>query len=191
MVTLITNKTTNQTISLEEFLQLPETKPVREYFDNKMTQKPMSQAKHSRIQGKLTKVINDVVEESKIALAFCELRCTFNDKSIVPDIVVLTYDHIPRDENGELTNTISIPPDWMIEILSPDQSQTLIIKKILRCLESGCQLAWIIDPEEKIIFVYSPQKVSYFELDSDVLPMPDFMADFSLTLGDIFGWLKF
>ncbi|BAQ62769.1 hypothetical protein GM3708_3175 [Geminocystis sp. NIES-3708] len=35
-----------------------------------VNQKAMPQGKHSRIQGKLTKMINDVVEESKIALAF-------------------------------------------------------------------------------------------------------------------------
>lgn len=188
MVTLIKEKS----ITLEEFLQLPETKPASEYFDNQITQKPMPQAKHSRIQGKLTNVINDVVEESKIALAFPELRCTFGGKSIVPDIVVLTYDHIPREENGDIANVVSIAPDWMIEILSPEQSQSKIIKKILRSLEFGCQLAWIIDPEEKTIFAYFPQQqVIYFEVETDLLPVPDFMGELKLTLGDIFNWLKF
>ncbi|BAQ62770.1 hypothetical protein GM3708_3176 [Geminocystis sp. NIES-3708] len=47
------------------------------------------------------------------------MRCTFGGKSIVPDIVVLTYDHIPKEENGGITNIVSIMPDWMIEIVSP------------------------------------------------------------------------
>lgn len=191
MVTLIADKTKNQTISLEEFLQLPETKPAQEYFDSKIIQKPMPQSKHSIIQVELATAINAFVKQKKIAFAFPELRCTFGDKSIVPDIVVLTYEHIPRDENGDISNIVSIAPDWMIEILSPQQSQTLIIKKILHCFESGCQLAWIIDPQEKVIFVYSPQKVACFEEDNHILPMPNFMSDFQLTLGDIFGWLKF
>jgi Uma2 family endonuclease len=191
MVTLIENKTTNQTMSLEEFLQLPETKPAQEYFDNKILQKPMPQSKHSIIQVELATAINAFVKPKKIGFAFPELRCTFGGKSIVPDIVVLTYEHIPRDENGDISNIVSIAPDWMIEILSPDQSQTLIIKKIVRCFECGCQLAWIIDPEEKIIFAYSLQKISCFEEDKDILTMPDFMSDFQLTLSDIFAWLKF
>ena len=109
----------------------------------------------------------------------------------MPDIVVLTYDHIPRDDNGDIGNVVNIAPDWMIEILSPEQSQSLIIKKILHCLEECCQLAWIIDSEQKTIFAYSPQKVKAFDVDSDVLPVPDFVSDLKLTLGDIFGWLNF
>jgi Uma2 family endonuclease len=40
-------------LTLEEFLHLPETKPASEYIDGKVIQKPMPQAKHSLIQGKL------------------------------------------------------------------------------------------------------------------------------------------
>ncbi|WP_069791265.1 Uma2 family endonuclease [Cyanobacterium sp. IPPAS B-1200] len=187
MVTLIGNKT----VSLEEFLQLPETKPAQEFFDHKIISKPMPQGKHSIIQVELATAINSILKPKKIGFAFPELRCTFGGKSIVPDIVVLTYDHIPRDDNGDIGNVVSIAPDWMIEILSPEQSQSLIIKKILRCLEDGCQLAWIIDPEHKTIFAYYPQKVKAFDVDDDVLPVPDFASDLRLTVGDIFGWLNF
>ncbi|MBF2058439.1 MAG: Uma2 family endonuclease [Cyanobacterium sp. T60_A2020_053] len=187
MVTLIERKIA----SLEEFLQTPETKPAQEFFDNKITTKPMPQGKHSIIQAELTTTLNSFLKPKKIGFAFPELRCTFGGKSIVPDIVVLTYEHIPKDENGDIANIVSSAPDWMIEILSPAQSQSLIIKKILHCLDSGCELAWIIDGEQKTIFAYSPEKVKAFDSDSDVLPVPNFMSDFQLTLGDIFGWLNF
>ena len=35
--------------TLEEFLQLPETKPASEYIDGKIYQKPMPQGKHSTL----------------------------------------------------------------------------------------------------------------------------------------------
>ncbi len=113
------------------------------------------------------------------------------NKSIVPDIVVLKYSNIPQDQNGDIANIITSPPDWMIEIISADQSHSKLLKKILRCLDSGCQLAWLIDPEEKTIFVYYPhQNTLYFEQESDSLPPPDFLPELKLTLGDIFAWLK-
>jgi Uma2 family endonuclease len=40
-----------KTLSLEEFLKLPETKPASEYIDGQIIQKPMPQGKHSIIQG--------------------------------------------------------------------------------------------------------------------------------------------
>nr|WP_313887541.1 Uma2 family endonuclease [Nodosilinea sp. LEGE 07088] len=37
-------------ITLEEFLDLPETKPASEYIDGQIIPKPMPQGKHSTIQ---------------------------------------------------------------------------------------------------------------------------------------------
>jgi len=71
------------TLTLEEFLKLPETKPSLEYINGQVIQKPMPQGKHSKLQGKLVTAINEVVESRKIALAFPELRCTFGGCSNV------------------------------------------------------------------------------------------------------------
>lgn len=72
-------QTSTKTLTLEEFLKLPETKPASEYINGKVVQKPMPQGKHrkhSQLQGKLVTAINQVVEGQKIALAFPGLRCT-------------------------------------------------------------------------------------------------------------------
>ncbi|TBR61862.1 hypothetical protein B4U84_14155 [Westiellopsis prolifica IICB1] len=37
----------SKTLTLAEFLQLPETKPASEYIDGKIIQKPIPQGKHS------------------------------------------------------------------------------------------------------------------------------------------------
>lgn len=75
-------------LTLEEFLQLPETKPASEYINGEIIPKPMPKGKHSRLQLKLCNGINDIAESEKIAYAFPELRCSFGNRSIVPDIAV-------------------------------------------------------------------------------------------------------
>jgi Uma2 family endonuclease len=82
----------------------------------------MPQGKHSVIQTKLIIFINSLLLESNIAIALSELRCTFGGRSIVPDIVVLKNENIPKDDDGEVANVVATAPDWTIEILSPDQS---------------------------------------------------------------------
>ncbi|MGB3495771.1 MAG: Uma2 family endonuclease [Elainellaceae cyanobacterium] len=72
-----------RTITLEEFLTLPETAPASEYIDGQVSQKPMPQGKHSKLQGKLVTAINQVVEDRKIVLAFPELRCTFGGRYVL------------------------------------------------------------------------------------------------------------
>ena len=179
-----------KSISLEEFLALPETKPAQEYVDGKIIQKPMPKGKHSVIQGELIIALNGVLKPQKIARAFPELRCTFGGRSTVPDVTVFSWDRIPRDENGEIANSFNAAPDWTIEILSPDQSQTKVTKNILHCLAHGTKLGWLIDPQEKCILVYFPQQQpAFFEATTDRLPVPDFAQDFQLTLGELFSWL--
>lgn len=179
-----------KTITLDEFLQLPETKPANEYIDGKIITKPMPQGKHSTIQGELVPAINTVVKPKRIARAFPELRCTFGGRSTVPDIAVLAWNRIPRDENGEIANAFLIAPDWTIEILSPDQSQTKVIKNILHCLKYGTQMGWLIDPLEKTVFVFHPkQETQVFDEPDALLPVPGFAGELQLTVGDLFAWL--
>lgn len=180
----------SRSLTLEEFLRQPETEPASEYIDGQIIQKPMPQGKHSRIQGELVSAINLVGKPQKIACAFPELRCTFGDRSIVPDIAVFTWGRIPRDESGEIANVFSRAPDWTIEILSPDQSQTKVTKNILHCLKSGTLMGWLIDPEEKTVFVYQPKReIEVFDNPESLLRVPDFIGDLNLKVRDLFDWL--
>jgi Uma2 family endonuclease len=178
-------------ITLESFLALPETKPASEYIDGKILQKPMPQGKHSLLRMKLLTFINSILMEAKIAIAFPELRCTFGGRSIVPDVVVLKNENIPKDDDGEVANLVTIAPDWTIEILSPDQSTTKVIKNILHCLDNGTEVGWLIDPAEKMILVYQPDRqMQVVDLLEAELIVPEFARSIKLTAGDVFGWLK-
>ncbi|MCJ8279404.1 MAG: Uma2 family endonuclease, partial [Rivularia sp. ALOHA_DT_140] len=148
--------TTSQKLNLEEFLKLPETKPASEYINGKIIQKPMPKGRHSRLQGKLCAAINQVVEDKKIAYAFPELRCTFGGRSIVPDIAVFKWSNIAFSANGDVPDSFTNPPDWTIEILSPEQKPNKVIGNILHCLEHGSSLGWFLDPEDSSILVFEP-----------------------------------
>jgi Uma2 family endonuclease len=183
--------TSVKNLTLESFLALPETKPASEYIDGKIVQKPMPQGKHSVIQTKLIIFINSLLLESNIAIALSELRCTFGGRSIVPDVVVLRNENIPKDDDGEVANVVATAPDWTIEILSPDQSTTKVIRNILHCLDNGTEVGWLIDPAEKMILVYQPDRqVQVVDLLEDELIVPEFARSVKLTAGDVFNWLK-
>lgn len=177
-------------LTLAEFLQLPETKPASEYINGQVIQKSMPQGNHSVIQGELVPAINGVVKRRRIARAFPELRCTFGGRSTVPDIAVFLWNRIPRDENGEVANTFPTPPDWTIEILSPDQNQTRVTKNILHCLQHGTEMGWLIDPGEQTVFVYRSKREpeGLDELDK-VIPVPSFANELDLTIEELFAWL--
>ena len=175
-------------LGLEEFLKLPETKPASEFIDGKITQKPMPQGEHSRLQGQLCTRINQIAETAKVAYAFPELRCTFAGGAIVPDIAVFRWERIPRQPSGRIANRFEIHPDWSIEILSPEQNLTKVLAKLLLCSRNGTELGWLIDPaEESIVAVFPEQKVELYQGDT---PLPILNAiELELTAETIFSWL--
>jgi Uma2 family endonuclease len=177
-------------LTLDEFLTLPETEPASEYMDGQIIQKPMPQGKHSSIQTEFATTVNGKLRSQRIARAFSELRCTFGGRSIVPDISVFIWARIVRDENGEIANVFQLAPDWTIEVLSPAQSQTRVTKNILHCLDRGTEMGWLIDPEERTVFVYQPkQQTLVFDVPTQQIPIPSFASNLKLTVEEIFNWL--
>ncbi len=180
---------TSKSLTLEEFLQLPETKPAREFIAGEITQKPMPKGRHSRLQGKLSSEINLVTESQKIAYAFPELRCSFNDRSIVPDIAVFRWQNIPFLDNGQVPDQFALPPKWVIEILSPEQKPNQVIGKIVSCLENGSELGWLIDPDDQSVLVFWRDRAPQLISNHQVLPVLEGI-ELELTPNHIFGWLK-
>lgn len=177
-------------LTLEEFLKLPETKPASEYIDGEVEQKPMPQGKHSIIQTRFSAEINQVSVAPKLAYAFTELRCTFEGRSIVPDIAVFEWQNIPKDADGSVANKFEISPDWIIEILSPEQSTNKIIKKILFCFKHGTKLGWLIDPEDESVTIFYPERLPEIKEGDDILPVLSVLQNWQLTFVEMFSWLK-
>nr|WP_155706763.1 Uma2 family endonuclease [Gloeocapsopsis dulcis] len=173
---------------MAEFLKLPETKPASEYINGEIGQKPMPKGRHSRLQSKLCAVINDITEEQKIAYAFPELRCSFGDRSIVPDIAVFQWQRIPFHTNGEVPDNFELPPDWVVKIFSPNQQPNKVIGNILHCLQHGSRLGWFVDPDDRSVLVFLPSQQPQL-IQRDRLPV---LAEIpiEITTAQVFDWLK-
>jgi Uma2 family endonuclease len=116
--------TTTQQLTLQDFLKVPniEESPAWEFVDGQVYQKPMPTAHHSILQKRLTAVIDQADSPYE---AFPKLRCTLSSNSVAPDITVIQQNRVPSENIA-----VEGAPDWMIEILSPDQSTTKLIAKI-------------------------------------------------------------
>jgi Uma2 family endonuclease len=176
-------------LTLENFLALPETKPASEYLNGEITQKPMPKGRHSRLQGKLCSVINNLVEDPKTAYAFPELRCSFGNRSLVPDIAVFQWENIPFLANGEVPDRFDLPPNWVIEILSPEQKPNKVIGNILHCIEHGSELGWFIDPDDHSVLIFSRDRQPQLVEGEQLLPSLSNIL-LKITSKELFAWLK-
>lgn len=176
-------------LTLEQFLELAETKPASEFIAGEIIQKPMPKGRHSCLQYETCNAINQATKNQKIAYAFPELRCSFGNRSVVPDISVFRWQNIPFLEDGEVPDRFSFPPNWVIEILSPEQKPNKVIGNILYCLEHGSELGWFIDPDDHSVLVFWKDASPVLKEENDSLPLlPEIKLE--LTVKKVFDWLK-
>ncbi|MDJ0599099.1 MAG: Uma2 family endonuclease [Crocosphaera sp.] len=176
------------TITLDEFLKLPdlETSPAWEYINGIARQKPMPKMRHSLLQKPLINIIDNNTESYT---ALPELRCTFGSRSLVPDIAVVAWNNLPINELGVVEDNFTLAPDWSIEILSSNQAVTRVMDNLLHCLKHGCQLGWMIDPDDASIVVFLPKKEPDIYRSDRILPLID-NININLTPNQVFSWLK-
>jgi Uma2 family endonuclease len=179
-----------KTLTLEDFLQLPEQKPVLEYLGGRVRAKAVPQFRHSRLTLKIADHLNRFAEPTGLGEAFPEIRCTFAGRSIVPDVVFLVDEHIAYDADGVLVNEIRLPPDIHVEIISPDQSVRVSDEKLTHATAHGCPLGWLIHPEKKTVDVYRPGLPAERLPDQGVLTGEPVLPGYRLSVAELFGWLR-
>ncbi|NET36418.1 MAG: Uma2 family endonuclease [Cyanothece sp. SIO1E1] len=178
-----------QPLTLNAFLQLPETKPASEFINAQIIQKPMPQGEHSTLQSELGNVINAVAKPVRMAYAFPELRCVFGGAAIAPDVSVFRWQRMPRTPSGRIANRFETYPDWAIEILSPEPAQTQLLAKLLHCIEHGTELGWLLDPgTDSILTISSESRIKLYQ-DKEPLPVLSGL-ELELSAVDIFSWLS-
>ena len=160
---------------LEVFLQKPdiEASPAWEFIDDHPQQKPMPTLFHSRLQRNLVNAIN---QQTASYEAIQELRCIVPPLSPVPDIAIVKIARLP-EEDGPFQGA----PDWLIEIRSPDQSTLSLQKKILHCMANGTQIAWLIDIQRQLIWVWQGQDLPTIYAKNEVLPALGNLTSFTVS----------
>src|SRR5947209_12302475 len=149
---------TSPPLSLEEFLALPEEKPALEFADGAISRKVSPRGKHSTLHLELARRLDDAARPGKIAQIFIELRTTYAGASLVPDIAIYRWDRIPVDGRGEVADEFTEPPDIPLEIVSPEQCVSALVRKCLWYVDHGVELALLVDPHDHSVFAFLPDR---------------------------------
>lgn len=82
----------------------------------------------------------------------------------------------------------TLPPTLAVEVLSRTNSRAEINQKLREYFESGCRLAWIIDPPTQTCEVYlAPGEPTHRLTAADDLDGGDVLPGFAVRLGELFA----
>lgn len=80
---------------------------------------------------------------------------------------------------------IALCPDFVVELRSASDGLAELQAKMEEYVANGAQLGWLIDPQERRVYVYRPQAQAEVLDDPEVLPGDPVLNGFVLNLHDI------
>ncbi len=169
---------------------MPETKPASEFIGGRVIQKASPKFRHCVLQFETVTQINRRTRRKRVGLAMSELRCTFSGRSLVFDVSYFRWDRIQFDERGEPIDDVFLPPDFAIEVLSPDQSEPKTVEKLRFSLAHCVKLGWLVNPYARTVKVFRPGKPVRVCRGTDVLNAGRLVGGFRCTVDELFGWLR-
>jgi Uma2 family endonuclease len=78
-----------------------------------------------------------------------------------------------------------ICPDFVVELMSPNDSLNKTRKKLEEYLENGAQLGWLINRKQRQIEIYRPQQQPEILTNPDTVSGEDILPEFTLDLSTI------
>ncbi len=80
---------------------------------------------------------------------------------------------------------IPLCPDFVIELRSPTDSLSALQEKMRDYLDNGAQLGWLIDPEQRRVYVYRPQAPVQVLENPEAVSGDPVLAGFALDMREI------
>jgi len=100
-----------------------------------------------------------------------------------PDLSFWTRQRLPE---LPLDGYVSIAPDLVVEVVSPNDVFARVHKKIQHYLKHQVRLIWLVLPEDRSVTVYRPQAAPATLGNSDLLSGEDVLPGFACPVHELF-----
>lgn len=174
----------------EDLLALPD-KGRYELLDGQLVERDMG-AKSSYVAARLLRLLGFVTDAQGLGLLFgsdCGYQSFADDPNRVryADGSFIRRGRLPDDTPPE--GHCRIPPDLVLEAISPNDAARAIEEKIEQWLAAGVHLVWVLYPDTQRVHVHrSDGTVSKLRSD-DMLSGEEVMPGFQCRVAEIFQGL--
>ncbi len=184
-----TQTQTQTKLTLDEFLSSPLANENYEYFDGELIQKMSPKLSHSRVTLALSSLLETWNQgKGEVGVEWCiRLKREGKDWCPIPDLLYISFEKLGNIELED--DACPIPPELVIEIISPDQSFSDLSQKSEAYLKAGVDRVWLIDTQVKKITVFYPDSPPKTKQDNDSLE-DDLLSGLKLNSQQIFKKAK-
>jgi Uma2 family endonuclease len=172
-------------ITTQQFLELPEGDITYELVNGELKPKMSPKRFHSRLTLALGLLLTPWAQNrGEIGIEWAvTLKRKGKDWIPVPDLLYVSFSRLPNDVIEDAP--CPIPPDLVIEIISPGQSFGEMSAKATDYLDAGVMRVWVLDSKAKTVTVFYPDARPQTKSGEDSL-VDDLLTDLQLTPQQIF-----
>ncbi len=159
MTTVVIEKTPQNievkpTLTLEEFLRLPEIDESYELIDGEPIKKMSPKFFHSRLTSVFWTDLSSWCDGfGQVAIEWSVVLKRKNvDWVPVPDLLYISYDRLAADWREDAP--CPVLPELVIEIVSPDQTFNQLGQKATDYLNAGVERVWVVYPPMRSLTVF-------------------------------------
>lgn len=175
-------------ITAEQFFEMSLPDVRAELVDGEVIQMSPPGFDHGDICACLTLELRQFVKGSGLGRVVTETGFILRrnpDLVRGPDVAFVSQEKIQR--LGRTRKFWPGPPDLAVEVLSPEDRASEILRKVGEYLEAGTRLVWVVDPENQTVSAYrSLHQVRVYSVGEE-LSGEDVLPGFSLKVAEIFA----
>jgi Uma2 family endonuclease len=102
-----------------------------------------------------------------------------------PDVSYWSHETLPKDH--EPVVYANVPPDLIVEVMSPNDADRHLTRKIREYFTMGVRMAWVVDPLTRTVTVYRQPGEGRTLWDDATINGEDALPGFSCKVADFFG----
>jgi Uma2 family endonuclease len=176
-----------QTYTPEDLLAMPDRKKY-ELVDGQLVERQMSQLSNW-VAGRLHRFVDIFVDEQQLGWTWGSGQgyVCFPDSPRelrFPDVSYVRKNRLPEGPTSE--GYIYVPPDFAVEVVSPNDTAYEVERKTIEYLDAGVPLVWVIDPEARTVRIYRGDGSSGWLREDGELSGEDVLPGFRCRLTTIF-----
>ena len=178
--------TNTHLMTADELMALPRGQHRYELVKGELLTMSPAGEEHGSITGRLTVLLGSYILQNKLGLIYCA-ETGFKLESDPDTVLAPDISFISRERVGQLSESYRHgPPDLVVEVKSPGDSEHKIETKCNRWLSFGVKVVWLIDPKKRTVKVLLPSGESTLLTEANEIVDDSVVRGFRLNVSEIF-----
>ncbi len=187
-MTAVATPSAEKLITADEFWAMPPSRRPEELVRGMVVSMPVPGPRHGQLCAQAVCIFGNFVEQHDLG------HVLSNDSGIITerdpdtvrgmDVCFYSYSRLPK---GPLPKKyVNVVPELAVEVRSPDDRWSRVLKKVIEYLEAGVSVVCVLDPDTETARVYLPDTPEWTIRVDEELTFPDVLPGFSVVVRRFF-----